>query len=137
MSRFADASTTVEVDLGPCECPGGPHAKDFALIRADLSGAECAILLGLGDLDQEETAEAVAPFIVSWNLLGSDGKEWPPSPEALFALKGPTSEAIGKAIGEVVVKSIGPLPNPSGAPSAASSQASASPTPTKHPTPGT
>lgn len=127
MSRFADPAAVREVDLGPCECPGAPHSRDWAKVRADLSGSELTILLSLGGLSQDEAAERIAPFIDSWNLLGPDGSEWPPSPAALFALKGATAQAIGAAIAGVVDEVIGPLPNPSGARSRASSRASASP----------
>lgn len=135
MSRFADPAAVREVDLGPCECPGTPHSRDWAKVRADLSGSELAILLGLGGLGQEEAADRIAPFIDSWNLLGPDGADWPPSPEALFALKGPTAQAIGAAIAAVVDEVIGPLPKATGARSPGSSRASASPR--RKTTPGT
>lgn len=135
MSRFADPAAVREVDLGACECPGTPHSRDWAKVRADLSGSELNILLNLGGLSQDEAAERIAPFIDSWNLLGPTGDDWPPSPAALYALKGPTAQAIGAAIAAVVDEVIGPLPKPTGARSRDSSRASASPTPTM--TPGT
>lgn len=134
MSRFADVSATRTVPLGPCECPGTPHDEDWATVRTDLSASELRLLLNLDGLSDDEAAEAIAPFVTEWNLLGLDGEDWPPTPEALFALKGETSSVIGNAIAAVVRENLH-LPNPSGAPSPASSRGSASRTrkPTRKP----
>lgn len=135
MSRFADASDVRRVEFGACECPGTPHSGDYAEIRSDLSDAELAILFDLPS-DQEGAARAIAPFIARWNLLGPDGEEWPPSPEALYLLKRATMRALGEALAEVMRENV-TLPNGSGARSPASSRASASRTRKPTPTPGT
>lgn len=132
MSRFADPTSTETVDFGECECPGKPHPSDWAKLRADLSGSEIAILMNLSGMDQEASAEAVAPFILEWNLLDTDGEPVEPSAVALYALKGPTANAIGAGIGKILRRNIR-SPNRSSAPSRASSRGSASHTRTATP----
>jgi hypothetical protein len=135
VSRFADSSAVRRVEFGACECPDTPHSGDFAEIRADLSDSELAVLFDLPK-DQEGAARAVAPFIVRWNLLGPDGSDWPPTPEALYLLKRETMQALGDALADVMRENV-TLPNRSGARSRASSRASASRTPSPIQKPGT
>ena len=135
MSRFADPRATLEVDLGPCECPGAPHDRDVAVIRSQYSEMDAAWLRNsVADLDS--AAEAWARFIVSWNLLGPNGEDFPASPAAFASLHTATFEQIAMAIGKAARES-NTVPNRSGAPSVASPRRSASPTPTPIPTPGT
>lgn len=136
MSRFADPAATKTVDLGPCDCPGTPHESDWAKVRAEASAEEAERFLDTGSLTPETAAEAVAAFIPEWNLLGPDGKPWPPSTEAVRALKYSTVKVIGKAVAETVNDSV-LVPNASGAPSRASSRGSASRTSKKTRTPTT
>lgn len=136
MSRFADPRATRTVDLGACECPDTPHSSDWVKVRSDLSDPECAILLRIDRMSDEEQAEALVPFIAEWNLLGLDGEPAAIDAGALFALKGPTLKAIGTTLGEVLRENLG-LPNPQGAPSRGSSRGSASRTRTPSRTPGT
>lgn len=137
MSRFADATATRRVEFGACLCPGTPHDVDYALIRAEASAQETGRFIGAQGLDDVgEIADAISIFIVGWNLLGPDGKDWPPSTEALLSLKLPTLTPLIEAIGAAVDES-SRLPNSSGAPSRASSRASASASPKRTRTPGT
>jgi hypothetical protein len=135
VSRFANVAATRTVQLGPCECPGTPHDGDWFSLRTDLSGPEVAALLRLDTLSESEQSEAVVPFVTEWNLRDDDG-DAVITPEALFALKGPTLKAIGEALGEVLRENL-QLPNRSSAPSRASSRGSASRTRTSNRKPGT
>lgn len=103
MSRFVNTTATRTVDLGPCECPGTPHARDEALVRAEMSNQD--ILDFANSEDGEETAEAVANLTIGWNLLGDDGKPCPPTKEAVLALFTPTLRSLIKGIGESVKES--------------------------------
>ena len=125
MSRFADPTATRTVDLGECLCPGSPHESDWVKVRAEVSGVDVRRFSGMGALDDDGVAEGLASFIIEWNLLGSNGQPWPPSAEALMALKLPTVTVIVTELGKVVEES-STLPNASGAPSAGSSRGSAS-----------
>ena len=134
MSRFADPRAEAEVDLGPCECPGTPHDADRAWVRAEFSARELVALgretarLAASDADDAMVADALAPYVLRWNLIGPDGRECQPTPELLSQLKAPTLTAVIEAISGIVTAA-DTVPNPSGARSAASSPASASPTP--------
>lgn len=121
-SRFADTAATRRVELGPCGCEGTPHESDYALVRAELSTPEIADIEAAG---RDTIAQVISRFVTEWNLLGPDGKAWPPSPESLYALKPPTLAPIVSAISESMGES-STLPNASGARSASSSRASAS-----------
>lgn len=125
MGRFVDSTKTRRVVLGPCECPGTPHAEDFALVRAELSAHEISRFTGS---DAEDVAEIAAGFIPSWNLLANDGRPMPVTAEALLSMMAPTlnllTDAIAVSIGESVT-----LPNGSSDPSPSGSQASESPSP--------
>lgn len=136
MSRFADPTATKTVELGPCDCPGTPHESDWAKVRTEASAEEAERFIDTANLDPESAAEAVASFIPEWNLLGPDGQPWPPSTDAIRALKVPTVSILANAIAETVTESV-TLPNASGAPSAASSRKSASRTRTPSRTPST
>ena len=126
MSRFADPHATRLVDLGPCECPGAPHKRDEANIRAELSASEVARLIEvINNADKDGASEQIAAAIVGWNLLGPDGEPWPPSAESVDALKHATTAVLAGALADVVTESL-KVPNASGAPSQVSSRRSAS-----------
>lgn len=125
MSRFADLNATTTVDLGPCECPGAPHESDWAKVRAEASAEDVQRFVGVEGLGSDGAAEAIADFIPEWNLLGPDGKPWPPSMESVRALKVPTLTILSNAIGTAVAESVA-VPNASSAPSPGSSRGSAS-----------
>ena len=125
MSRFADVAATKTVDLGPCECPGTPHESDWAKVRSEASADEVDEFTDLKTLGTIGAAEAVASFIPEWNLLGPDGQSWPPSPEAVRALKHGTVRVLADALADTITASVS-LPNGSSAPSPASSRGSAS-----------
>lgn len=135
MSRFADPRAQRTVDLGPCECPGMPHERDEVTVRSELSGSEIGALAQTSTGDEAAVATALAPLILGWNLLGPNGEPWPPSADALRALKAPTLTAIVAGIETSIEESVR-LPNGSGAPSAASSRGSASRPRTRRLTPG-
>lgn len=75
MSRFIDRQETVEVDLGPCQCPNKPHDTDKVRVRKFLSHAD---QLHLADAAGQGYTEAVwAAFnmrVASWNFLDEKGK---------------------------------------------------------------
>lgn len=136
MSRFADRRATQEVDLGPCECPGTPHDKDWAKVRSEYSGSDLAAIRSASEEDEAAAADALAPYVVEWNLLGPDGDEWPPDGDALRDLNQSTLTAIINAISECITASAR-VPNRSSGRSQASPRATASRTRTTRPTPGT
>ena len=67
MGRFADATRTNRVELGPCECPGSPHPEDFALVRAELFAPQISRFTGAA---ADDVPEVAARFIQSFHLLG-------------------------------------------------------------------
>jgi len=136
MSRFADPAAVREVDLGACECPGTPHSRDWAKVRAEYSGVDLGAIRSASEEDEAAAATALAPYVVEWNLLGPDGEERAPDGESLRDLKQETLSAIINVISECITESAR-VPNRSSGPSAASSRATASPTRTSSPTPGT
>ena len=135
MSRFIDPAATVPVDMGECQCPGKPHTKDVANIRKEYSGRDRSNMRSvasqaiLSSTDENAgTADAIAPFVVSWNLMGPDGQPMRPSRQAIGLLDEDSLMALILGISAQVAGSE-QAPNPSGAPSVASPQESASPTP--------
>jgi hypothetical protein len=81
MSRLR-ATTPVEVDLGPCECPGTPHADgDKAWLRPRLTpeGGYRATSILVTAIDADQTAGALGMTylvdgLVRWTLLDDEGK---------------------------------------------------------------
>lgn len=127
MSRFADATATRTVPLGPCECPGTPHESDWAKVRKELSGSDIGIISNASATDEVAAAGTMAPYVIEWNLLGPNGEPWPPSAESLLALNAATLGAVVGAIQASIAESAGTvLPNASGAPSRNGSRGSAS-----------
>lgn len=139
MSRFANPNATIEVDVGPCQCPNTPHDRDRITARTELGyGAQTAIgdaivrsdgvmVWGEGKLKLLELA------VVSWNLLDHEGKDVPVSVAAIRLLDEATVDTVATAIDDAVEKA--KLPNGSGAPSVGSSPGSASSAPTADQTP--
>lgn len=136
MSWFADTLATTEVDLGPCQCPGTPHERDWIKVRAEFSGSEISALASVDEDDEAGVAATIARYVVEWSLLGPNGEPWPPGPDSLLALKQSALVSITNAISANVQDSAR-VPNSSSVRSVASSRASASRTPTTSPTPGT
>lgn len=133
MSRFADPRATRTVQLGPCECPGTPHAEgDWAKVRSQLSGSDIAIISGASTTDEAAAAAVIADYVPEWNLLDDAGNAWAPSAESLVALMPASLSAIVAGVRESIAES-SRLPNVSGAPSRASSRGSASHTRTATP----
>lgn len=135
MSRLADPDDVVTKAIGPCECPGKPHAQDEAVFYRQLGhGALGEIqnagwISGRGIVFDSMAAQRklVELDIVSWNLLDPKGNPIPPTEFAIARLDGDTVVRLSELANEALQKE--PLPNESGAPSADSSQESASPTP--------
>jgi len=84
MSRFD--STPVEVAIGPCECPGTPHADgDLVYLAPALSmaggmAAQGVIAEAAGDsvrLQELLAALWIKYGVIDWNLVGEDGKPVP------------------------------------------------------------
>ena len=139
LSRFADPRRTTPVDLGPCRCPGSPHERDSATVRAEIGEGELrsALAAGLaatGGAWYDGAAgdsESLARFTTSWTLLDEKGEPVPLSRAQADLLDEPTRDALLAAIADgVTVRQAVALPLGSGAPSADSSPASASPIPT-------
>lgn len=121
MSRFADPNATKRMELGPCECPGSPHAEgDWIAMRCDL---------GADDLVFMETAEPYARMerlVKGWNLIGDDGQVAPITHDYLGRLYLDMFPRINAWLEENAKTAS--LPNGSAAPSPSSSRVSGSPT---------
>lgn len=117
MSRFVDRSDTGTLDLGPCQCPGTPHASDTVTIRKQLSGGEWVVVA------QGDTDKSLALLVTGWNLEDADG---PVEVNAgtIAALDLATFRALDAWIAEHVTPPA--LPNASGAPSPSGTRVSAS-----------
>lgn len=135
LPRFADPRATKPVALGPCRCPGTPHADgDSAVVRAQIGDGEAksATVVGFaatGGRYYDSAAgdnEAVARFTISWTLVDGDGRAVPITPELVTLLDEDTRDTLARAIAESVGNRGGPLPNGSGAPSRRSSPATSS-----------
>lgn len=135
MSRFADSADVVTKAIGECECPGTPHAQDECVMHRQLGhGAlgevnNAGWIAGRGVVFDSMAAQRklVELTLVSWNLLGPDGKPVEPNELSIVRLDAATVERLATLANEALAKD--PLPNESGAPSAGSSPESASPTP--------
>lgn len=137
MSRFADLANTKLVVIGECQCPGTPHARDEAQVHRELGYSArgkigAAAALSFGDFTAARR-KLVELGVESWNLLGPDGKPWPPTEENIELLDEATIDAIAEGI-NAAVEPTPPLPNASDAPSPDGSPGSVSPTP-EGPTP--
>lgn len=122
MSRFTDPNATARFDLGPCECPGTPHAEgDWLLLRTDLSGQD------LLDIEEASGAGRLRILVKSWNLIGDDGKVAPLNDEYFGRLYLDLFPAINAWLDENAKTSS--LPKASAASSPTSSPATATPTP--------
>lgn len=133
MSRFADPTDVKVVSLGACQCPGTPHAQDEAALHRQLGyGAKGEIqkagwISGRGVYFDAMAAQRklVEVAVVSWNLLGPNGKEWAATETTIAKLDEQTIELLATAANDALERE--PLPNEPGAPSADSSSESASP----------
>ena len=121
MSRFVDPKDVKVVDLGPCQCPGAPHARDEATVRGQL---------GYGDLEQMQAAgwlagdgrvfiqataqrALVTRGVVGWNLLGPDGGLMEVNALTVAALDEETVDMLAAALDGAQKRRS--LPNVSGA----------------------
>lgn len=136
LGRFADPDATIEVDLGPCRCPGTPHGTDSAQVRADIGDGEAKSVrvagwqsTGMEYYDFEVANDAcAAKFTVSWTLCDVDGEPVPITRRMVSLLDEPTRLALLVAINKAFEgRHGGALPNASGARSPGLSPASASP----------
>ena len=121
MSRFADPKATARLVLGPCECPGSPHAEDWMDVRTEL-GAEDALTLAQGN-----SIDALEVLVTGWNLLDNDGSTAPVDRDHLSRMFSDNFDVLNGWIEKKVRLST--LPNASAARSRASSRASGSRTP--------
>jgi len=133
--RFADDKATIEVDLGPCRCPGTPHEQDSAQVRADIGDGEAKSVrvagwqsTGMEYYDFEVANDAaVAKFTVSWTLRGKYDELVPITRRTVTLLDEATRLALLTEINRAFEERHGgALPNASGARSRGSSPASAS-----------
>lgn len=126
MSRFADPHATKEVDLGACQCPGTPHLHDVAMVRTELGAAGRGRIaaaygsseVGKGDASQL-ALQALRECLVSWNLIGPDGRPAPINVETIDDLDGETVGLLFVPI-SALLNDRATLPNGSGAISAPS-----------------
>lgn len=130
MTRFVDPEARRTVILGPCDCPASPHEQDEAYIRDRLSGQEIAEYTSSTN---ETIAAITAQFILGWNLLGPKGEAVEVTAQNLILLDAPTLSTLMDGFGEVIERSVTPLPNGSAVRSRATSRANGSPTRTTRP----
>ena len=123
MSRFANPEATSRFPLGPCDCPGTPHAEgDWLALRSELGAHDLVFL--------EETTDAYErmKFLVrDWNLIGDDGRVAPVNEDYLRRLYVDLFPAINAWLTENAKTTT--LPNASAAPSRDTSRGSGSRTP--------
>lgn len=144
MSRFANAAAVRTIVIGPCQCPGSPHARDEAVVRTEL-GVEAIGIIGVAGWETSGGVafDAVASKrklleigIVRWNLLTDSGQPAEPPAAFIGSLDEETFESLATSLDGVIKRT--PLPNGSGAPSVDGSPESASPIPeTESPTSST
>jgi hypothetical protein len=87
VSRFAEPTRAVPVPLGPCRCPGSPHAEDQALVRAEIGDGEFRSAVQRGGFSAGPIFDAarsddefIATFTLSWTLLDDSGEPAPITP---------------------------------------------------------
>lgn len=104
MSRFADPEDRAEVVIGPCQCDGTPHAQDTAIVRRKVGNAALGRIGKAAALDPYDKSvvrrQILAECVVSWNLLGPDGKAWPPTPYTIAELDTETLDRLAELINE-------------------------------------
>lgn len=118
MSRFADPTATERMVLGPCVCPGKPHAEDWLELRTELGAWEVLQIAG-GD-----SLATLEMLVVDWNILDSTGAKPPVERENIRRLYADAFDELDAFI-EAHVR-VGSLPNGSAAPSRSSSRGSGS-----------
>lgn len=134
-SRFANPNRTDVLSLGPCQCPGEPHADgDQVVYRVELGAGEeeRAGTYGWSTTGWQYFDSAAARSklveigVVRWNMLGPDGEDMAVTARNAALLDDATLALITAKLDEVTADNRRPLPNESGAPSRASTRASAS-----------
>lgn len=123
MSRFADPGQTKVVALGPCQCPGAPHAQDEATVREQLGVGDLEIMQAAGWIAGDGRVYVMAAAqrallvrgVVAWNLLGPDGQAAPVNTLTVAALDDATFEFLAAEFDGAQRRRT--LPNVSGAPS--------------------
>lgn len=128
--NFTSDETTTVV-LGPCRCPGRPHAEDTAEVRVELPWE---VLVEVGLLNGAAAyRRLVEGALVSWNLVDAADDPVPITTDAVRRLRQDRVEPIAAAVNEAYERARAPLPNGSGAPSRRLRRESASPNPTIRP----
>lgn len=132
MSRFADPEDRAEIVIGPCQCDGTPHAQDVAIVRRKVGNAALGRIGKAAALDAYDQSvvrrQIVLECVVSWNLLGPGGKEWPPTPYTIAELDQASLDRLAELINDGWEKAR--LPNDSADGSADGSSATESQAPT-------
>jgi hypothetical protein len=156
--RFAEPNQTKSVPLGPCRCPGTPHAEgDKADVRTSIGSSEAKSAYGAGvRYHADGTAywdeavgddTAIARFTTWWNLVDKKRKPIPIDARTVSLLDVPTRALLLDPINAVLVAlqpdrppadaddepPEDPLPNASGEPSAGSPPRKRSSGPTSAP----
>lgn len=133
MSRFRRSGTTT-VPLGPCDCPGRPHADgDSAEVLEVLGWADLVDVRG-GRSPGQQALILVTRAVASWTFLEQDGdgvtRPVPVTEANVDRLDEPTSDLLWPAAKLAYDAAEAPLPNASGEASQASPPESESSTPT-------
>lgn len=143
MTRFADKrnDNTIDVELGPCECPPGddgakPHETDTVSIYAELGYKALADISTAGHLPDgrfsyyEAKIELLRIGIARWDLRGADGKVMQINKGSIGLMRASDVDRIAAELDKVVDAGEEQVPKAPSAPSATGSAESASSTPT-------
>jgi hypothetical protein len=130
MGNYADPDATRPITIGPCRCPGTPHATDTADIRVHLGYGEISKFrqaARLGGIEQGKLM-LILLGVTRWNLVLPNGSARPVDAVQVSRLDEAivdvlcSDEHLGASFGEET------LPNGSGDPSPDGSPASDIPT---------
>jgi hypothetical protein len=136
MRRFANPNLTVDLSLGPCQCPEQPHDEDIAVLRAELGAGEEGRVGAYGwsaanmqYFDWEAARSKLIEIgVVRWNLRDDDGPV-PVNVTTAGLLDEATRDLICNRLNELTGSKPGteePPPNRRGARSRRTSRTSAS-----------
>lgn len=100
MSRFVDRQNARFVDLGPCDCPGKPHDKDWMKVRPKLTYGET---LELGDAYGTGGTKAGVTFlltaaIIEWSWVDEAGKPVPIETETFENLEPDVADRLNTLV---------------------------------------
>lgn len=137
MSNYVDPAATRPFVIGPCRCPGTPHAQDSADIVVRFGYGERATIRQVGRKGGLEALNmaSILHGVKRWTLVLPDGSARPIDAVQVAMLDQPTVERLVSDEGLDAAWEDDPLPNDSGAPSPDGSQESASRTPKTPPRP--